>query len=211
MTKIQDEAANRQKIAGVLTFIAIILISLRSLDSIGWGVIFGFVSLVVAYYSISKVKNIFYLKMRSWYQFAVYLVGLSITLTSLEIPNGDILLIQNIGEALLVATTILIALAPPFYEKVGARLLRNKDKWTDEQKGISASLSVFPMIASIGALLLSVESLMLSTSNFILSVMSINEALFLTFFALIMVTQLLMEDILRQSRPKDLNATNKWT
>ena len=67
------------------------------------------------------------------------------------------------------------------------------------------------MIASIGALLLSVESLMLSTSNFILSVMSINEALFLTFFALIMVTQLLMEDILRQSRPKDLNATNKWT
>ncbi|MDE1824958.1 MAG: hypothetical protein KGH61_05595 [Candidatus Micrarchaeota archaeon] len=211
MVKIQDEAANRQKTAVIFAFMAIILISLRSVDSIGWGVIAGIISLGVAGYAISKVKTIFYLKMRSEYQFGVYLIGLAIAITSLSIPTGDTLLIQDIGEALVVATTILIVLAPSFYEKVGARLLRNKGRWTDKQKGISSSLSVFPMFAAIGALLLSIASLMESGSNFILSTTLINLTLFLTFFALLMVTQLLMEDILRQSRPKDPEATNKWT
>lgn len=120
--KMQDKVLGRVKVGAVLTFVAIVLISFRSIDSVGWGIIFGGIGLAVVYFSARKIEN-FYLKMRTQYQGYIFLIGLGIAVTSLAIPNGDSALISTIGGALLVAITILIALAPSFYEKVGARLL----------------------------------------------------------------------------------------
>lgn len=87
----------------------------------GWGFIFGVFGVIAGSYAVYKSRHVLYLNMRSKYIFVVCLAGFFVAAASLAIPSGDTSLIQYLDGSLIVATTIVMAIAPTFYEKIKAR------------------------------------------------------------------------------------------
>jgi hypothetical protein len=183
---------------GVILFLSLLFLSLRSVQGIVLGTFFAAVALLIALYNYTTIKNNRYIKLRAKY-LALFAVAAVVGFyASYGIANGDITLVRSLTGALITATSISAVFAVTMYEKLKEITIKNKSSLSREILDLNIRLATYPILISVGAVFASILALTVSGSNFILSIFLINVTITAVLLTLITSVEILKEDIMRE-------------
>ena len=153
---------------------------------------------ILSIYAYATLKN---LKVSLRYLFILLVFFLAMFTSMFSIFLTSTTSIANVGEALVVATTICVLIDIEFYKHMKEHILKmlkdQKTKRDLRQQLDAISVTFGPIIASTSALFIAL--LVLMDPLFLFSILFVDLSILLILFALVMPIELFAEDLLIQA------------
>lgn len=180
-----------------LTFVTLVLLSLRRPLATVLGVFLSLITVGVAFFSYVILKGRF-LKLRARYVLLIVVLAMVAYYATFGIATGDTELLVSLSTALITATSISAVFAVTMYEKISTITIKRKNEFSQEILDINVRLATYPILISVGAVFASILALMFAHSNFRISIFLINATITAVLLTLLTSVALLKEDLLRQ-------------
>jgi hypothetical protein len=201
-TKVKEDKrmlaiSGKLELMALFLLLAMLAISTQQQAYVGIGIVFSLLAMAIPAYSFLTSRDK-YVRIRNRYTLFFIVLCIITYFATLTIKSSDTTLLRTLGSALITATSISAVFAGTIYERIKEISLLYKKKMDAHMIRMSIRLAIYPLLASVVAVLSSILLLILAGSNFFLTVLLCNFTITAVLVTLLMSVEILREDLTRQ-------------